>query len=226
MTTIMKCPLAIQVFLSVLLITCRGEDDLGTTNCVKPQSPSSANCDGYSLCQQCETLSFYLTEASVTSINKQKNVTFYFLNGIHSGNCSLIDHRILPPLIKLAPETQLVMTGESSSVVVKCLRLGLDEVPIVRLEKLVVINSVVYFLAAVSSNLLLSSIAIQLSYIELCGVNYAHAQVQVRNSSIDSSHVKVDGTIGEICKYLPISGQGSMRTDQIQSIVTNDPNTI
>ena len=112
------------------------------------------------------------------------------------------------------------------SIVIKCLRLDLDEVPIVRLEKLVVINSVLHFLAAVSSNLLLSLIAIQPSYIELCDVNYAHAQVQVQNSSIDSSHMKVDGTIGKICKYLPISGQGSMHTDQIQSVVTNDPNTI
>ena len=216
----MKCPLTIQVLLTVLLITVSRGDELGTTYCVKP-TPSTG-CDGHS-CQQCEILSFYLTERSVTNVNKQKNVTLYFLNGTHSGNCTLINHSVLPPLIKLAPQIQLVMIGENRNVVVRCLRLYFDEIPIVELEKLVVINSVLHFLSGIHSTLFLSSITIQLSYIELCGVNYAHAHVQVQNTSIDSSDMKIDGTIGEICLYVPISRQGS--TDQIQIGIANSPNT-
>ena len=216
----MKCALVIQALLSVLLIIISRGDELGATYCVKP-TPSSG-CDGHS-CQQCETLSFYLTERSVTNINKQKNVTLYFLNGTHSGNCALIDHSVLPPLIKLAPQTQLVMIGENRNVIVRCLRLYFDEIAFVQLEKLVVINSSLHFLSGVHSKLLLSSITIQLSYIELCGVNYAHARVQIQNTLIDSSHMKIDGTIGEICLYLPISRQVS--SDHIQIGIANSPNT-
>ena len=180
--------LAIEVLLSVLLIfTTRAQG--GTTYCVKPSI--FGDCHGHS-CQQCETLSFYLTERSVTNINQQESVTLYFLNGTHSGNCSLINHSVLPPLTKLTPRTQLVMMGENHNVKISCLLLNLNEISSVQLEKLVVIDSTFHIQPKCFSKVFLSSITVQHSYIELCGVNYAFAHVSVQNSLIDSSRMKIN----------------------------------
>ena len=188
------------IHLAILLL-CANSSRSGETYCVKP-TPSSDCHTGHS-CQQCETLSSYLTETSVTNINKQKDVTLYFLNGTHSANCTLINHNVLPPLIKLGPQTQLMMTGESHNVVVRCLRLEFSEILNVQLEKLVVVNSCLHVLPTYFSKFLLSSITVQRSYIEMCGLNYAHAHIEVQYSLIDSSHMKIDGKIGDICLYLP-----------------------
>ena len=187
------------IHLAILLFATPSRS--GETYCVKP-TPSS-DCHGHHSCQQCDTLPSYLTETSVTKINNQTDVTLYFLNGAHLANCTLIDHNTLSPLIKLAPKIQLVMIGESCNVIVRCLRLELNEIPSVRLEKLVVINSRLHILATYFSKFLISSTTIQQSYVEMCGVNYAHAQVQVQYSLINSSHMKIDGKIGDICLYLP-----------------------
>ena len=194
--------LALQVLLCELLLTTalsRQSNELGVTYCVKP-TPSS-DCHNHS-CQQCETLPYYLTEESVANINNQKNVTLYFLNGVHSGNCSLIGHNIRPSLIQLTTQTQLMMIGESHNVVVMCLRLDFEGIPTVHLERLVMINSRLHVIPIYYSKLLLSSITIHLSYIELCGFNYAHAHVHAQNTSIDSTRLKIDGRIGDICLYL------------------------
>jgi predicted outer membrane repeat protein len=186
---IMNCLLVIEVLLSVLLLIFTSRAQGGAAYCVKPST--SSDCDGHS-CQQCETLSFYLTERSITNLNKQENVTLYFLNGTHSGNCSFINHSANPKLIKLTPQTQLVMIGENHNVNVRCLLLELNEISSVQLENLAMINSWLHILPKYFSKVFLSSITIQHSYIELCGVNNALAHVLVENTLIDSSRMKID----------------------------------
>ena len=219
-TATMKLLICLAILSNASVIATPPRPDLlGETYCVTPSPTHGCH---HSYCQQCETLPFYLTEESVAKINKQMNVTLYFLNGTHSGNCSLIDNSLHPKLIRLTNQIQLVMIGESrSGVVVRCLRLSFYQIRNLRLEKLTMIDSRLHVLPTHSLNYFLSSVTIQLGSILFCGLRHANVSVQVQNSVFDSSDVKVDGNIYDnICTYLSSVGNTDHRTDLINNATT------
>ena len=192
----MKVLLFIPFLLGELLVIPQGE--AGVTYCVKPTLNST--CFERN-CQQCEILQHYLTKVSMTNINQQKNVSIIFLTGTHSGDCSTIDHIQQKPVQFTTQE--IMMIGESQDVVIRCMKVEFYQNVDVHLERLVMVNWKLHVIPLFYPKLQILSVSVHLSYIELCGMIYAHAHTSVQNTSFNSTLLKIDGQIAGICTMIP-----------------------
>ena len=122
--------------LCLLVYYASGQPAAGVTFCVKPTKHT--NCSLNYEChnaRDCQNFEYYWNNIN-SIINQQQltNITLYFLNGIHTGNC-------VDPQQKLSLVVPYMrMIGESEDVQIKCLFVEFQKVIDMKVEKMEMIN--------------------------------------------------------------------------------------